>query len=246
MMSLNKFVLNPYNLMNNQIKILGIAYLLMFFSFSTYAQNTETRSLSSFDKLSIGLSAKVELSEGSGESVKIKANGVELDQIETNVENGELRINWKKGHRKWHHKNVKLWITYRSLSKISIGGSASVIAKSILKGNELTLSVSGSGNLTGQVSINQLKTRVSGSGSLYISGKTDNQSIRISGSGNIGAFDLVSTSANIRISGSGSARIRVKDAISARISGSGSVRYKGNPSKIISKSSGSGSVRSAN
>lgn len=232
--------------MKHQFKILGVV-LFTIISLSAYAQNTETRSLASFDQLSIGIAAKVELTEGSSPSVKIEANGVELSKIETNIENGRLRINWRKGYRSWkRRKNVKLWITYNSLTKIGIGGSASVLAKSILKGNELSLSVSGSGNLTGRVDVTNLKTKISGSGSLNISGNTSDQSIKISGSGNMRAFDLMSTAASIKISGSGSARISVKEAINARISGSGSVRYKGNPSKIISKSSGSGSVRSAN
>ncbi|EAY30315.1 conserved hypothetical protein [Microscilla marina ATCC 23134] len=233
--------------MKNQLRILGIVCLLAVFSFNLSAQNTETRTPGSFNSLSIGLAAKVELSEGGAESIRIEANGVELNQIETNVEDGKLRIRWKKGYRNWkRRKNVKLWITYRSLNKIGIGGSASVVAKSTLKGNQLSLSVSGSGNLTAQVAVTNLKTSISGSGSLRISGKANDQSIKISGSGSIRAFELASTAATVRISGSGSARIQVKDAITARISGSGSVRYKGNPSKIMSKSSGSGSVRSAN
>lgn len=233
--------------MKNQFKNLGFILLFTTISLITYAQNTETRNLASFDKLSIGIAAKVELTEGNYSSVRIDANDVELDKIETNIENGKLRINWRKGYRSWkRRKKVKLWITYRSLTKIGIGGSASVVARSVLKGNELTLSVSGSGNLTGKVDVTNLKTKISGSGSLNISGNTNDQSIKISGSGSMRAFDLRSTAASIKISGSGSARISVKEAINARISGSGSVRYKGSPSKIISKSSGSGSVRSAN
>lgn len=231
--------------MRNHLRILGIVCLLAVVSFSSQAQNTETRTPGSFNSLSIGIGAQVELTEGSSESIKIEAR--QLDKLETIVSDGKLRIRWKKGFRNWKaRRNVKLWITYRALSKISVGGSASVIAKSVLKGNKFSLAVSGSGSITGQVAVSNLKTRISGSGSLRISGTTGSQFIGISGSGSMRAYDLNSTSAEVRISGSGSARISVKDAITARISGSGNVRYKGNPSKVISKSSGSGSVRSAN
>lgn len=233
--------------MRNYLRLLGTILFITIISHISFAQNTETRTPGSFKRLSIGISGDVELVEGNEESIKIQASGVNLEEIETEVFGDKLRIRWRKGYRNWRRRtNVKIWLTYRSLESISIGGSADVIAKSVLKGDQLYLRVSGSGNIEGKVAVNTLETKISGSGRIYISGVTKSQMIGISGSGSIRAFDLQSNSADIRISGSGSARIQVKDAIKAKISGSGSVRYKGNPAKIISKSSGSGSVRSVN
>jgi len=228
-------------------KILGITLLLAVWGSTAYAQNTETRNLSSFSRVSIGISGDVELREGSQSSIKIQASGVDLNEIETEVLGDKLRIRWKRGYRNWRRRtNVKIWLTYKSLRGVSVSGSADVFAKSVIRGNDLYLRISGSGNFEGQIAVKNLETRISGSGRLDISGSANSQMIGISGSGSVRAFDLKSNSAEVRISGSGNARLSVKDALTAKISGSGSVRYKGNSPRIISKSSGSGSVRSVN
>lgn len=228
-------------------KILGITLLLAIWGSTAFAQNTETRNLSSFSRVSIGISGDVELREGNQSSIKIQATGVDLSEIETEVLGNKLRIRWKRGYRNWRRRaRVKVWLTYKSLNEVGIAGSADVIAKSVIRGNDLYLKISGSGNFEGQIAVKNLETKISGSGRLNISGNTNSQMIGISGSGSVRAYELKSNSAEVRISGSGSARLSVKNALTARISGSGSVRYKGNPPRIISKSSGSGSVRSVN
>ncbi len=233
--------------MKTHLKILGITLLFAIWGSTTYAQNTETRNLSSFSRVNIGISGDVELIEGSRPSIKIRANGVDLSDIETEVLGNKLRIRWRRGYRNWRRRaNVKIWLTYTSLSEVGVSGSADVLAKSVIKGRDLYLRISGSGNFEGQIAVKNLETRISGSGRLNISGTTNSQMIGISGSGSVRAFDLNSDSAEVRISGSGSARLSVRNALTAKISGSGSVRYKGNPPRIISKSSGSGSVRSVN
>jgi hypothetical protein len=84
---------------------------------------------------------------------------------------------------------------------------------------------------------------ISGSGKIEASGRADKVKTSISGSGKVLAADLETNSCNIRISGSGDVQINVKNEIDAVISGSGSVSYRGNPSKVNSHSSGSGSLR---
>jgi hypothetical protein len=84
---------------------------------------------------------------------------------------------------------------------------------------------------------------ISGSGKIEASGRADKVKTSISGSGKVLAANLEANSCNIRISGSGDVQINVKNEIDAVISGSGSVSYRGNPSKVNSHSSGSGSLR---
>jgi len=65
----------------------------------------------------------------------------------------------------------------------------------------------------------------------------------VSGSGKVLAAELEANRCDIRISGSGDVEINVKNEIEANISGSGTVSYKGNPAKVNSHASGSGSVK---
>jgi hypothetical protein len=65
--------------------------------------------------------------------------------------------------------------------------------------------------------------------------------VSLSGSGRYAAADLSSQDAQVRISGSGSATVRVAGTLEAHTSGSGSVAYIGQPT-VTQQRSGSGGV----
>lgn len=144
---------------------------------------------------------------------------------------------------------------------VKVSGSGNLTAE--IDAEDLDADVSGSGdlNLTGKARnidsrisgsgkikfngavANGVETNISGSGRFEAAGTASEIRSTISGSGRVLAADLVVDRCNVRISGSGSVQVNVKTSIDANISGSGSVSYKGNPSQVNSKSSGSGSVR---
>jgi hypothetical protein len=104
--------------------------------------------------------------------------------------------------------------------------------------------VSGSGKVNAAVAVtNRADFGVSGSGKVEASGSASEVKVSISGSGKVLAANLETNTCNVRISGSGDVEISVKHEIDANITGSGSVRYRGEPSKVSSHASGSGSVR---
>lgn len=146
---------------------------------------------------------------------------------------------------------------------LKVSGSGSLKVNDVDTRNKLQASVSGSGGIevsgksrgfesnvsgSGKVIANGIggeviKMSVSGSGKIEASGSGRTIDASISGSGKILAADLEVERCDIRISGSGNMEINVKEAIDAQISGSGRIAYKGNPSKVNSHSSGSGSIR---
>lgn len=104
--------------------------------------------------------------------------------------------------------------------------------------------VSGSGKVIMTMTIAEdADFGISGSGKIEATGTASTVKTSISGSGKVMAANLETNRCEVRISGSGDVQINVKDEIDAVISGSGSVSYRGNPSKVNSHSSGSGSVR---
>lgn len=115
-----------------------------------------------------------------------------------------------------------------------------------LKGKcrEFNSDVSGSGKVNLTINIaEEAEFGISGSGKIEASGTAATVKASISGSGKVLASNLETNRIEVRISGSGDVEINVKNEIDANISGSGTVSYKGNPSKVNSHSSGSGSVK---
>ena len=123
-----------------------------------------------------------------------------------------------------------------------VSGSGDLIVKGKCK--SFNSDVSGSGKVNVSMAITEeADFGISGSGKIEASGSASKVHATISGSGKVLAANLETSVCNVRISGSGDVQIAVKNEIDAIISGSGSVSYRGNPSKINSHSSGSGSVR---
>jgi hypothetical protein len=223
-------------------------FLTLFFTFclslTLMAQSSQTRTVSAFTKLSVGIPADVRLSKG---PFKVLMEGSELDEIITKVENGTLRISRKDS--KWsfwnwdsNNSKITIHISMPSLEGVSLSGSGRIISEDQFHSASMRLNVSGSGRLQLRVATDQLSTHVSGSGSIEISGITEKMDTHISGSGSVKAEKLVAQQVDARISGSGSCYVHVDKSIDARISGSGNIRYTGNPTNINARTSGSGKV----
>lgn len=222
--------------------------LALLFSFSTliaFADSQEKRDLPTFTSISLGVSATVHLKQGSPQSVELKGDRDDIEEIETEVSSGRLRIRREgNGWFDWSSsRSVHIYITMKDIDGLSVSGSGKMISETVIKSDELGLSVSGSGDLVLDIDVAEVKSSVSGSGDVELRGKCRYNKLTISGSGEIDALDLLAEIAEIRISGSGDAEVHASKEIEARVSGSGSIRYKGNPDKVNQHSSGSGRIR---
>ncbi len=138
--------------------------------------------------------------------------------------------------------NLKIEADASGHMEADVSGSGDLHVKG--KCRDFDSDVSGSGKVNLDLAISEeAKFGISGSGKIEARGSASTVRASLSGSGKVLAADLETNSCNIRISGSGDVQINVKNEIEANISGSGSVSYRGNPSRVNSHSSGSGSVR---
>ena len=88
---------------------------------------------------------------------------------------------------------------------------------------------------------------ISGSGRVMLIGASVDTEVSITGSGILKAYEFVTKNANVSVSGSGNAEMRVEGgAFDVRISGSGTVRYLGQPGSIEESISGSGRLLDEN
>lgn len=228
------------------------------------AQTTETRKLSSFNRLKAGGSFQTIIEQGNEETARIEAEGIDTKKIITEVQNNTLKLRLENGN----YRNIKVtvFITYKSLSSVSQSGSGKLTCNSDLDAKEFELGSSGSGGLivkgkikaqkvdigvsgSGGAEVNaveaeDLEISVSGSGGLVISnGKVKNEDIEVAGSGSIRAFGVSAGNASISIAGSGSVDLSVETSIKGRIAGSGNINYKGNANILSSSTAGSGRIR---
>uniref|UniRef100_F4C6T3 Putative auto-transporter adhesin head GIN domain-containing protein n=1 Tax=Sphingobacterium sp. (strain 21) TaxID=743722 RepID=F4C6T3_SPHS2 len=205
----------------------------------------ERRDVSGFNSIQNSGSFHVYIKMGNTESLKLEGDPETLQNVETVVEQGALKIRMKK-NLNWFSINkghVSVYITAKRLTGLSQSGSGKIEVSGTITSPALDVKVSGSGNISCTAKVDNFVAAISGSGQLDIQGSTESNDIRISGSGKFNGAKLTANSTNVNISGSGDAYVFTNQELNAKISGSGSVHYAGNVKSVNASTSGSGKVR---
>jgi len=219
--------------------------LLMTATFNASAQG-QSRNVSGFTSIASGGPFNVHIKINGTESVKVDADADIINEIETVVEDGTLKIKFKD-HENWHqniHK-AEIYVTAKSLTGLVNSGSGSMHVDGTISGENCKVVLSGSGDITTSVRSNSLHTVISGSGSISLNGSADEASIVVTGSGEVNGKDLKTQTLDATITGSGNINVIADKSVSARITGSGNVVYSGNASVVNSRHTGSGRVSKA-
>lgn len=161
------------------------------------------------------------IKKGDKATLSISTDDNIIDRTESSVKGQKLTIGMKPGSYQFQHEPMYVLTIPENLHSLSISGSGETIIDGL--------------------TVNDC--RVSGSGQITINTKSaiTGQTIVISGNGKYSAPNLIANVSSINISGSGRAKVHVKDSLHVKISGSGNCQYLGNP-QIHQTISGSGSI----
>jgi len=204
---------------------------------------SETREVNGFNALNLKYPAKVLITQGRVESVKIEAEDNLLPDLKTQVKNGTLEIFYNKTGNTHVNptKPVVIIIIVKDLVDVEFS-SAGELTIDGLKTDNLDVSLNGAGDLElNDINLKKLSVDLSGAGSMIASGTTDDLDVNISGFGDFKGADLHGKTAKVNISGAGSATVWVDNELDANISGAGSVNYHGS-AKVTKQINGIGSV----
>jgi hypothetical protein len=207
-------------------------------------QSDENRTVSGFSGISSSGSYTIFITMGDKESLRLEGSSEMINQIETKVENGILKIRNKKqmNWKSWNSGGkVSIYIEARTLHGITLSGSGDIDVSGTVKSTGLTNTLSGSGSISQSMDAENFVAIISGSGKIMAKGKAQNVKITIAGSGNFDGKELQTSNSNVKLSGSGNITITADKYLEALMSGSGNIRYGGNPSVNYTKS-GSGSI----
>ncbi len=199
------------------------------------------RGLPQFNGIEINGSFDVHIKKDSVQKVVISTDDNILPIIETEVENGILEIEIDDDECLRRSSKVDVYISMPTLSKVRLNGSGKVIGDGQFTGDEMNVSINGSGNISLNFNGTNLKSKIDGSGNITLSGTANNSSHEINGSGRINAKNTESEKVNTKINGSGNISVSSSQTLKVNISGSCSVGYTGNPETDVSIS-GSGKV----
>ena len=169
------------------------------------------------DTVDIALPATVHLKSGDGSDVIVRGAPDTIAHVEVRGSRITLNCRWSAAAR-----HVEITLPGRAFRNIGLAGSAKVFLED-LNQPELALSISGSGTVKGQ-------------------GTVDRLTVRIAGSGNARLADVAAKELKADVSGSGNVEAAPKDDADINISGSGNVRLASRPTRLRQHIAGSGRI----
>lgn len=190
------------------------------------AQEREVRNVEAFNKISFGFPGKLYLKQGSPQRVELEGDADILEEVETEVSGGRLKIGKDGKWFNWDNDDkITVYITVPNIEAVAVSGSGDIIGQSRIRTNDLNLNVSGSGSLLLEVEASGgVDANVSGSGDMDVKGHFESFEGDVSGSGKIVLDARIDEAADFSISGSGEVKASGEaDAVKAHISGSGKV-----------------------
>lgn len=183
---------------------------------------TKTLKLDNFNEIGLAVVGEVYLSKGNTQKVTVKGQANIIDNLKTEVKDGEWDIEFDQKAR--NYEKLIFYITVPDIERLSIAGSGSIKGEDAFD------------------NLDRLDLAIAGSGDIEFSGSARNVSVSIAGSGNVKVENLKTEDCKVDIAGNGDCSIEVTDALSVSIAGSGDVKYKGNP-RLSTSIAGSGRVR---
>ncbi len=211
------------------------------------AQNRETITVDTFNKISFGVPGKAYVKQGSTQKVELEGSRDAMDRVEVIVDGGQLKIRQKERWGNWNwgrEDRITAYITVKDIRALAVAGSGDMEVQTKIVTGNLDLKVSGSGSLKAEMEADDVLANVSGSGMIRMRGKCNNLESSISGSGDVEANVSIARKLDAKIAGSGNLIASGKaSSVKVTISGSGNVRAGDLEADVCEvKIAGSGSV----
>lgn len=230
--------------MNRHLRSLALAALVLAPVFA-HAQAPEGKVYAPgpFDDVVLDGAGQVRLVQGDRDEVFVAGDAQAQENVDIRLSGNRLRIDLPGSWKFWNNgSGAQVEVRVRHLSRLTLSGANDVIAAGPISGDQLTVSMAGSGVARfDQLQVGKLNFDISGAGEGQLAGKVDQLRLSVSGKGKIGAEQLRTDAASVSISGVGNAVLWAVRSLSVQISGAGHVDYWGQPT-VRKSISGFGSV----
>jgi hypothetical protein len=204
-------------------------------------KETEEREISNVNGVALSFVGDLHITQGDEEKLVITGDDNVLPLITTEVRDGLLTIGSKSTLGIPMVTELRYDLTVRDLNSLRLSGAGNAQMDGLETG-DLAVAVSGAGNLVVRnLKADRVAANLSGVGNVELSGEADRQAVTLSGAGSYEGSDLETGSADVALSGLGSATVWATESLNATISGAGNIEYYGDPD-VDSRISGLGNV----
>ncbi|TVQ92653.1 MAG: hypothetical protein EA393_03130 [Bacteroidetes bacterium] len=217
--------------------LLGV---MLYLSTSLFAQKiTEVRPVEEFSAIDAGSIFKIEYTQGEDYFLEIEAEERFLENVETSVKNGVLKLEFKGSAR---NVTIDARIISPELERILLSSSATIRSTNEIQSSSLLVALSGSTTAHLQVNTPSLESRISGASNLTIRGLAEHHDATVSGASQLRASELSTQTTIVKTSGASNARVNAEEYLDANASGTSKISFSQEPASIQIKTSGMASV----
>ena len=216
-----------------------------------------------FDEIEVSQAIDAEVIKSDVEKVVISAPENIIDEVLVDNKGGELHIHYKPGIRVMNTHNVSAKIYTKDFSKLNANSAAKITVKDKFVQDKMTVEISSSGTVSGDLEANRfdisadssgsfegkvwavdLDVEASSAASIDLSGKSKNAGLNASSGSSISAKNVMVQNLKAESSSGASIDISASSSIQAEASSGGSVDVykKGNVTNITKEESSGGSV----
>ncbi|NSL91115.1 head GIN domain-containing protein [Chitinophaga solisilvae] len=202
---------------------------------------SENRTAGNFKDISTSAVYNLVVQQGSTNSIRVEAEENLQQYIETVVKGNGLEIRTKRGYNLNPTKDVTVYVTTKEVGNLSASGACNITGQGQLKGDNMSLDLSGATRADLHITAKKLDVGMSGASKVNLKGVIGEVKYEASGSSQIYADELQSQQVVVEMSGAGDARVFAEKKLDVQVSGVAKVKYKGEPS-ITKSVSGMGRI----
>lgn len=206
-------------------------YLIIVFLFGwlfANAQKTETREITSFDKIEVTGNIMVEMKLGETESLQIKTINVDPSEVVTEVNKKLLSISMKSNLFDDKAK-VTIYITFKEIREITSNASAEIKIQDEIEGDKIFANATAGGRIVMKVKLNAIELKSYQGAHIDVSGSCKTQESFISTGGVLSASNFECDEVFIKMNAKAQAEIIANKKIEANIKSGASLSYFGKP-----------------
>jgi hypothetical protein len=206
---------------------------------------TSNRNTGDFTRLSAAGGFEVEVKTGSACKVVVEADDNLIEDVETRVEGGTLKIRMRD-RLNVRNAHLKVFVTAPMLSDIQSSASADInVIGSLSADRTMVVKASSGSSIHADLDAPGVDADASSGAELDLTGRTRDLQAQASSGATINADELLSESTVAETSSGASVDVHASVKLNAKASSGGTVKYRG-PASVVKKESSGGSIEKVN
>ena len=194
--------------------------------------NATKRTLSgSFTAISVSDGISLYLTDGDEESLAVSFSDAKYEaRFKTEVDNGMLKIYFDNKGLNWNDnrkRQLKAYVSYKTLQKLSASGGADVIITAPIKVDDLELKFTSGTRLRGKIDASSLTIDQNSGSDINITGNARKISVEATSGAMFRGYDFNVDYCTARATSGGAIRVSINKELEAKANSGGAIHYKG-------------------